>query len=53
MNHQQNKPLIELHNVTKSYPVASGTFKALKDVSLKIESRKLVAITGKSGSGKS
>jgi putative ABC transport system ATP-binding protein len=53
MNHQQHKPLIELHNVTKSYPVASGTFKALKDVFIKIESRKLVAITGKSGSGKS
>jgi putative ABC transport system ATP-binding protein len=53
MSHQQNKPLIELHKITKSYPVASGTFKALKDVSLRIESRKLVAITGKSGSGKS
>lgn len=53
MNNQQHKPLIELHNVTKSYPIASGTFKALKDVSLKIESNKLVAITGKSGSGKS
>lgn len=53
MNHDQHKPLIELRNVTKSYPVASGTFKALKDVSLSIESRKLIAITGKSGSGKS
>ncbi len=53
MNHNQNKPLIELHNVSKSYPVASGTFKALRDVSIKIDSRKLVAITGKSGSGKS
>ncbi len=53
MNHQQQKPLIELQNVNKSYPVASGNFKALKDVSLKIESRKLFAITGKSGSGKS
>jgi putative ABC transport system ATP-binding protein len=54
MNHQQhNKPLIELRNVTKSYSVASGMFKALKDISLTIESRKLVAITGKSGSGKS
>jgi putative ABC transport system ATP-binding protein len=53
MDHHQHQPLIELHNVTKSYPVASGMFKALKDVSLNIESRKLVAITGKSGSGKS
>lgn len=53
MNHPQEKPLIELTRVTKSYPVASGTFTALKDISLTIGSRKLIAITGKSGSGKS
>lgn len=53
MTHELTKTLIELHNVTKSYPVASGTFRALKNVSLKIDSRKLIAITGKSGSGKS
>jgi putative ABC transport system ATP-binding protein len=53
MNREQSKTLIELRHVTKSYPIASGNFKALKDVSLKIDSRKLVAITGKSGSGKS
>jgi putative ABC transport system ATP-binding protein len=53
MNHNQNKTLIELCNVTKSYPLASGSFDALRDVSIKIDSRKLVAITGKSGSGKS
>jgi len=50
---EHNKPLIELHNVSKSYPVASGSFCALKNVSLQINSRQLVAITGKSGSGKS
>jgi putative ABC transport system ATP-binding protein len=53
MNPQQNTILIELRHVIKSYPIASGSFTALKDVSLKIDSRKLVAITGKSGSGKS
>jgi len=53
MNREQQKTLIELSHVTKTYPVASGTFHALKDVSLKIGSRQLVAITGKSGSGKS
>ncbi len=53
MDHHQNKALIELHGVTKSYPIASGTFEALKDISFSIPSRKLVAITGKSGSGKS
>ena len=53
MNREQIKILIELKHVTKSYPVASGSFSALRDVSLKIDSRQLVAITGKSGSGKS
>src|SRR5215203_5873015 len=53
MIHPQLKTLIELNQVTKGYPVASGLFNALKDVSLTIESNQLVAITGKSGSGKS
>jgi putative ABC transport system ATP-binding protein len=53
MNQNQSKNLIELTRVTKSYEVASGSFKALKDVSLSIKSRQLIAITGKSGSGKS
>lgn len=53
MEREQSNPLIELSNVTKSYDVPSGTFNALKNVSLKINSRQLLAITGKSGSGKS
>jgi putative ABC transport system ATP-binding protein len=53
MNNEHNRSLIELSHVTKSHPVASGTFHALKDVSLTIKSKQLIAITGKSGSGKS
>jgi putative ABC transport system ATP-binding protein len=53
MNREQSKTIIELSQVSKSYAVASGSFQALKDVSLKIDSRQLIAITGKSGSGKS
>jgi putative ABC transport system ATP-binding protein len=53
MNHEQNKNLIELRQVTKSFPLASGTFQALRNVSLNIPKGQLVAITGKSGSGKS
>lgn len=53
MNRESIKPLIELSQVTKFYPVASGSFSALKNISLKIYSRQLVSITGKSGSGKS
>ena len=50
---EQTELLINLKNVTKYFPVAAGTFQALKNVSLTIERGQLVAITGKSGSGKS
>jgi putative ABC transport system ATP-binding protein len=53
MQPEQNKNLIELSHVTKSFPLASGTFRALKDVSLTIQKQQLVSVTGKSGSGKS
>jgi putative ABC transport system ATP-binding protein len=53
MDLAQNKNLIQLSHVTKSFPLASGTFEALKDVNVNIQKGQLVAITGKSGSGKS
>jgi putative ABC transport system ATP-binding protein len=53
MGHTKNKKLIELKHVTKTFPLVSGKFNALKDVSLTISQGQLVAITGKSGSGKS
>jgi putative ABC transport system ATP-binding protein len=53
MQQQQNQNLIELSHVTKSFPLASGTFQALKNVCLTIRKGQLVAVTGKSGSGKS
>ena len=46
-------PLISLHNVTKRYPVADGTFTALSHVDLGIERGEFVAVVGQSGSGKS
>src|SRR5579871_5009723 len=48
-----NQSIIRLASVTKSFPVADGTFHALKNVSLEIERGQFIAITGKSGSGKS
>lgn len=46
-------PIIRLSAITKSYPVADGTFQALRNVSLTLERGQFIAITGKSGSGKS
>jgi putative ABC transport system ATP-binding protein len=51
MNHQAN--VIELHRVSKTFPLASGTFTALNNISIRIPKGQLVAVTGKSGSGKS
>jgi putative ABC transport system ATP-binding protein len=53
MKSESSKNLIELNGVTKSFPLASGTFRALKNVNLSIQKGQLVAVTGKSGSGKS
>src|ERR1051325_3376427 len=53
MDIAQNKNLIQLSHVTKSFPLASGTFEALKNIKINIQKGQLVAITGKSGSGKS
>jgi putative ABC transport system ATP-binding protein len=48
-----NSRLIELRSVTKAYEVGSGTFMALKGVSLEVDEGEFVAVVGKSGSGKS
>jgi putative ABC transport system ATP-binding protein len=53
MKVNNNQVLIQLQNVTKTFQLSSGKFDALKNVTLSIGRGQMVAITGKSGSGKS
>ena len=49
----RDRPLIELRNVTRTYPTAGGSFTALADVTLTIDAGEFVVVVGQSGSGKS
>ena len=46
-------PVVDLHQVVKTYRGAAGTFTALQGVDLQVEAGAFVSIIGKSGSGKS
>ena len=46
-------PVIELRNVSRSYPTPAGSFTALADVSLSIDAGEFAVVVGQSGSGKS
>ena len=44
--------MIELKNISKSFPMADGTVDALKNVSLTIADGEIYGIIGMSGAGK-
>src|SRR5690625_7631161 len=46
-------PLLQVQNVSKSYPPAAGPLQVLTGVSLDVKAGEVVAVVGDSGSGKS
>lgn len=53
MSKNKSEPVIELHNVTKSYELGDYKLQVLQHISLTIERGELIAMVGPSGSGKS
>ncbi|OAP36973.1 ABC transporter ATP-binding protein [Sinorhizobium glycinis] len=47
------KPLLEVRNLTTEFPLRTGVFRAVKDLSFSIEAGKTLCVVGESGSGKS
>ncbi len=45
--------ILTAQNITKSYPLSSGTYPVLKGVSLSLEKGLSYSLIGRSGSGKS
>src|ERR1700727_2463813 len=50
---QETAPLIQLHNLEKTYQTARGALTLFKELELTITAGELVAIVGQSGAGKS
>ncbi len=47
------KPLLEVKNLITEFPLRTGVFRAVNDISFQIEAGKTLCVVGESGSGKS
>lgn len=47
------KPLLDVRNLVAEFPLRTGVFKAVNDISFSIEPGKTLCVVGESGSGKS
>ena len=47
------KPLLQVKNLTVEFPLRTGVFRAVSDLSFSIEPGKTLCVVGESGSGKS
>ncbi|MBB4144343.1 ABC transporter ATP-binding protein [Rhizobium rhizoryzae] len=47
------KPLLEVRNLVTEFPLRTGVFRAVNDLSFSIEAGKTLCVVGESGSGKS
>ncbi|MBT9369815.1 ABC transporter ATP-binding protein [Rhizobium sp. CSW-27] len=47
------KPLLEVRNLVTEFPLRTGVFRAVNDLSFSIETGKTLCVVGESGSGKS
>lgn len=47
------KPLLDVRNLVTEFPLRTGVFKAVNDISFSIEPGKTLCVVGESGSGKS
>ncbi len=53
MEHESNRTIIELRDVTKTYTTGAGDLTVLKGITLRVAAGEFVSIVGPSGSGKS
>lgn len=53
MNHAPDGRLLQVDNLTVTFPTDSGELRAVRGISFDVDAREVVAIVGESGSGKS